>query len=191
MNVPNKLTLLRVVLTFVLMFLLFSKGLLARYLAFITFIVASLTDLYDGRLARRKNLVSDFGKLMDPIADKILVLAAFLAFVEMKIIPAWMVVLIIARELIITSLRLLAITRKTYLAATIGGKHKTLSQIVTIFTILIFLIVKETALRFFSFWSSGLEYWLHWGIVGLMFVTVILTLISGISYLWRNRALFA
>lgn len=190
MNLPNKLTLSRIVLTFVFMFFLFSPGLPARYLAFIIFIVASLTDLYDGRLARKKNLVTDFGKLIDPIADKILVLAAFLAFVEMKIIPAWMVVLVIAREFIITSLRLLAISKKTYLAATIGGKHKMVSQMVTIFAILIFLVVKETALKFFSFWSPSVEYWSRWGIFALMLVTVALTVSSGISYLWRNRALF-
>ncbi len=189
MNLPNKLTLSRIALTFVFMLFLFSQGLAAKYLAFFVFTVASLTDFYDGRIARRKNSVTDFGRLMDPIADKILALAAFLAFVEMKIIPAWMVVLIIAREFIITSLRLLAVSKKTYLSATIGGKHKTLSQMVAIFTILIFLIVKETALKFFTFWNPSVEYWLRWGIFGVMLVTVALTLISGVSYLWRNRSL--
>lgn len=189
MNLPNKLTLLRIVLTFIFMFFLFSQGLIAKYVAFAIFTVASLSDFYDGRIARRRNSVTDFGKLMDPIADKILVLAAFLAFVEMKIIPAWMVVLIIAREFIITSLRLLAVSKKTYLSATIGGKHKTLSQMVAIFTILIFLTVKETALKFFNFWSPTVEYWLRWGIFVLVLVTVALTLTSGISYLWRNRSL--
>ncbi len=191
MNLPNKLTLVRIILTFIFMFFLFSRGLLAKYLAFFVFGLACLTDFYDGRIARKNNIVTDFGKLLDPIADKILVLAAFLAFVEMKIIPAWMVVLVIGRELVITSLRLLAVSKKTYLSATIGGKHKTLSQMVTIFIILIFLIVRETALRFFTFWNPSLEYWLGWGIFVLMLLTVTLTLISGIAYLWRNRSLIA
>lgn len=191
MNLPNKLTLSRIILTFVFMFFLFSRGLIAKYLAFAVFVIACLSDFYDGYIARRKNAITDFGKLMDPIADKILVLAAFLAFVEMKIIPAWMVVVIIAREFIITSLRLLAVSKKTYLSATIGGKHKTLSQMVAIFTILIFLIVRETSLRFFDFWNPAAEYWSRWGIFVLMLVTITLTLISGVSYLWRNRSLIS
>lgn len=189
MNLPNKLSLSRIILTFIFMFFLLSQGLLAKYAAFIVFTLASLTDFYDGRIARKMNAVTDFGKLIDPIADKILVLAAFLAFVEMKIIPAWTVVLIIAREFIITSLRLLAISRKTYLAAAIGGKHKTLSQIAVIFTILIFLIVKETAVKFFTFWNSSIEYWARWGILILMLIVVTLTLVSGVTYLWKNRTL--
>lgn len=189
MNLPNKLSLLRIILTFIFMFFLLSQGLAAKYAAFIVFALAALTDFYDGRIARKMNIVTDFGKLIDPIADKILVLAAFLAFVEMKIIPAWTVVLIIARELVITSLRLLAISKKTYLAAAIGGKHKTVSQIVVIFVILIFLIVKETAVRFFVFWNSSIEYWARWGIFILMLITVTLTLASGITYLWKNRNL--
>lgn len=189
MNLPNKLSVSRIILTFIFMFFLFSSGLLAKYMAFIVFTLAALTDFYDGRIARKMNIVTDFGKLIDPIADKILVLAAFLAFVEMKIIPAWTVVLIIARELIITSLRLLAISKKTYLAAAIGGKHKTLFQIIVIFIILIFLIVKETAVKFFTFWNSGVEYWARWGILILMLITVTLTLVSGVTYLWKNRNL--
>ena len=90
MNLPNKITLSRIVLAFIFMFFLFSQGLMAKYLAFFTFCLASLTDIIDGQIARRRKLENDFGRLMDPIADKILVLAAFLAFVEMKIIPAWM-----------------------------------------------------------------------------------------------------
>src|SRR3989338_1335633 len=111
MNLPNKLTLARIALTFIFLVFLFSKGLLFRYLSLVTFIVALLTDFYDGHIARSRNLVTDFGKLMDPIADKILVLAAFLAFVELQIIPAWMVVLVIVREFVITGMRLLAASK--------------------------------------------------------------------------------
>lgn len=190
MNLPNKLTISRIILTFVFMLFLFSKGILARYLALAIFLAASLTDLCDGRIARKKNLVTDFGRLMDPIADKILILGAFLAFVELNIIPAWMVVLIITRELFITGLRLLATRKKIYLASDRGGKHKTVSQMVAIFSILIFLALKETALRFFTFWNTSIEHWFNHGIFVLMLVTVALTLISGVSYLQKNKQIF-
>ena len=106
MNLPNKITLSRIGLAFVFMFFLLSPGIMAKYLALLTFAIASLTDFLDGYLARKRNLENDFGRLMDPIADKILILVAFLAFVEMKVIPGWMVVIVIFRELIITGLNL-------------------------------------------------------------------------------------
>ena len=97
MNLPNKLTILRRALVAVFMFFLFSHGVLAKSLALVTFLAASFTDFLDGYIAKKNNMVTDFGKLMDPIADKILVIAAFAAFVQMQLIEAWMVVIIIAR----------------------------------------------------------------------------------------------
>lgn len=189
MNLPNKITLSRIVLAFVFMFFLFCRGIAAKYLALFTFIIASLTDLIDGRIARSRGLVNDFGRLMDPVADKVLVLAAFLAFVELKIIPAWMVIIIIFRELLITGLRLNAARRNKVLSASLAGKHKTVSQIVTIITILLFLIFKESAE---TFWSPAWELWSKRGVFYLMLITVILTLSSGLSYLIRNKkVLFA
>ncbi len=189
MNLPNKLTLSRIALAFIFMFLLFCQGITAKYLALFTFCLACLTDFLDGRIARRNKLENDFGRLMDPIADKILILAAFLAFVEMKIIPAWMVIIIIFRELVITGLRISAATRGRVFAASLVGKHKTVSQMVTIISILIFLIIRESAE---GFWSPLKELWFRRGVFYLMLFTVILTLISGLSYLIRNkRILFA
>jgi CDP-diacylglycerol--glycerol-3-phosphate 3-phosphatidyltransferase len=147
-----------------------------------------LTDFYDGYIARKENLVTNFGKIMDPIADKLLVLGAFLAFVQLQVVAAWMVVLIISREILITSLRLFAITKGRFLAAERGGKHKTVSQMVAIFLILTYLIFKETMIQF-STWTDSLEFWCELGIFILMLITVILTLISGLSYLWRNKKL--
>jgi CDP-diacylglycerol--glycerol-3-phosphate 3-phosphatidyltransferase len=170
------------------MLFLFSRGILAKLLALIVFIIASLTDFYDGYFARKHNLITDFGKLMDPIADKLLVLGAFLAFVELRLVPAWMVVLIITRELFITGLRLLAITKDKVISAVSGGKHKTASQMLTIIFILIFVIFKEVAIHN-SLWNSKMQFLLNLGILTLMSVTVILTLTSGISYLWKNRNL--
>lgn len=190
MNLPNKLTISRIVLTFVFMYFLFARWTGARYLAFITFAVACLTDYYDGLIARREKQITNFGKLMDPIADKILVLSAFLAFVELKLIPAWTVVVIVAREVTITGLRIFALGRGTVLQAEEAGKHKTVSQMVAIFTILIFLILKDTA-RFFAFWTGTFERWFLDLIFVLMVVTVVLTLSSGISFLMRNRRMFA
>ena len=138
MNLPNKLTVSRILLTFVFMFLLFSKGAASKLGALVIFIIAAATDYYDGKIARERNEITDFGKFMDPVADKFLTIGAFLAFVEMGLIPAWMIVLIIFRELIITGVRLFAATQGRILAAETAGKHKTVSQMVSIFTILVF-----------------------------------------------------
>ena len=193
MNLPNKLTLARIALTFIFLVFLFSKGLLFRYLSLVTFIVALLTDFYDGHIARSRNLVTDFGKLMDPIADKILVLAAFLAFVELQIIPAWMVVLVIVREFVITGMRLLAASKGIVLPADKSGKHKTASQMVAIFSILSYLAIRDT-MGFLQdtrgsvqFRGSGIEGFFDFAIVILMIVTVSFTLSSGIFYLWSNK----
>lgn len=145
-----------------------------------------MTDLFDGWLARRRNEITDLGKLLDPIADKVLVLAAFLSFVEMRLIWAWMVVIIIIRELLITGLRILAMTKGKVLEAGISGKHKTVSQMFTIFFILLVLIVKEIGVRQ-SFWTANIENITNYGIIVLMFITVALTVSSGFSYLWVNR----
>ena len=102
MTIANQLTLSRILLTFFFMSFLFKESFLYRCLALFIFLIASLTDLYDGRIARRREEVSDFGKLMDPIADKILILSALLAFVELQLVPAWMVILILTREFLIT-----------------------------------------------------------------------------------------
>lgn len=186
MNLPNKITLSRIVLTFVFMFLLFCRGIVAKYLALFIFILASLTDFFDGRIARRKKLENDFGRLMDPIADKILILGAFLAFVEMKIIPAWMVIVIIFRELVITGLRLNAARRGKVLSASLAGKHKTVSQMVAIISILIFLIIKESMQQL---WTGVWETWFRCCVFYLILVTVVFTLISGLSYLIRNKSI--
>ena len=190
MNLPNKLTISRIILTFVFMLLLFSKGVLPKVLALFIFLLASFTDFLDGFLAKKRNEITDFGKLMDPIADKILVLAAFLAFVEMKLIPAWMVVIIIFREVAITGLRVLALTKDRVIPADDGGKHKTVSQIFAVFAILLFLIFREAGMKVFQFWNGGIEAIYKNAIFILMLVTIILTLISGAAYLVKNREIY-
>lgn len=193
MNIANRLTVSRVILTFVFMFFLSFpfKGawvLWSKVLSLLVFIFAALTDYFDGVLAKKKNMVTDFGKLMDPIADKILVLAAFAAFVQIQIIDAWMFVIIISREIIITSLRLFALNKGKVLSAARAGKHKTISQMLVIFLILGFIVLKEAVLTF-STWDPGWEQFFRQGIYILMLLTVALTLYSGLSYLWDNRAI--
>lgn len=184
MNLPNKLTISRIILTFAFMFFIFSRGIGAKLLALIVFIIASWTDYYDGLLARKSGQITNFGKLMDPIADKVLTLAAFLAFVELGLIPAWMVVIIIMRELFITGVRLVAAGRGVVLAAEKGGKHKTISQVVAIFLMLIFLTAKEAAS---GVWNPPLEAWFKRIIFYIMFAVVILTLTSAVSFFRRNE----
>jgi CDP-diacylglycerol--glycerol-3-phosphate 3-phosphatidyltransferase len=190
MNLANKLTISRIVLTFVFMFFLFSKGILFKTLALLVFIIATWTDYLDGFLAKRRNEISDFGRFMDPIADKILVIAAFLAFVEMKLVPAWIVVIIIFREFIITGLRVIALVKGKVIEAEMAGKHKTVSQMLSIYMVLFFIIGKEYGTGMFKFWTPGLEHNLKNVIFSMMVLTAILTLISGISYLVKNKGFF-
>jgi len=186
-NLPNKLTVARIFLTLVFMICLFRDGLATKVAALVVFLAASITDLYDGYLARKLNAITDFGKFMDPIADKVLVLSAFVAFIELELVPAWMVVVIVLREFIVTGLRISALTKKKVLPARGGGKHKTVSQMAAIFIILVFLVLKEVGLRIPDFWSVNAEIYFKNTIFIVMLITTILTLISGISFLYKNR----
>ena len=184
MNLANKLTISRIVLAGIYILFLFVRGLEAKVIALSVFLIACITDYYDGLIARRSASVTNFGKLMDPIADKILILGGFLAFVEMKIIPAWMVIIIIARESVITGIRVLALSQKKVLSAEVAGKHKTVSQIVAVVSILIFLIIRDSGFtfRYIGYYSRCVNI--------LMLITVVMTLLSGISYMIRNKSVF-
>jgi len=171
------------------MFFLFTYWQYGKIAALITFLLASFTDYIDGRIAKSRGLITDFGKFMDPIADKVLILAAFLAFVELKLIPAWCVVIVIFREFIILGLRVLGIIKGHIVAASRAGKHKTVSQVVTVIFILIYLVIRQHA-QATNFWTDNIEAISHNAIFVLMLITVLLTLISGISYLVKNKRLF-
>ena len=204
MNLPNQLTILRIILTVFFVFFIFVPGLTFKVFALVVFSAAALTDWLDGKIAKSRNLITNFGKIMDPIADKILVLGAFLSFIQLQLIPAWTVVVIIGRESAITSLRFFALSKGRVIAASKGGKYKTISQMAAIFIILISLIFKE-AFRIGCSTGQGAVVGLpiaqatsypafdrYAGIVVYlaMLVTVLLTLISGVSYVWDNRMLF-
>jgi len=194
MNLPNKLTVSRFVLTAVFLWALFSPFRYNDTLALFVFSLAGLTDYLDGHLARSRQLITNFGKLMDPLADKVLTCSAFIAFVESSHlnpaapvkVAAWMVIVIVARELAITGLRLLAASKNIVLAAERFGKHKTISQIVTINALLIGDACEEWPAswkNFFAPWVPGFAEVMLW-------ITVALTAMSGAIYLWRNRALY-
>jgi CDP-diacylglycerol--glycerol-3-phosphate 3-phosphatidyltransferase len=192
MNVPNQLTVARFVLTVVFLAVLFS-GIPYHYsLSLILFGIASLTDFYDGKIARRDNLITDFGKLMDPLADKILTGSAFIAFVGLDLMSAWMVIIIVARELAITGLRLLAASKNIVLAAERFGKHKTISQITAILSVLVMISYPGwgTIGQSIFGWHIGGQPWVVSFTILAQWVTVSLTFYSGLVYLWKNREIY-
>src|SRR5688572_14696742 len=143
MNVPNKLTVSRFLLTIAFVIVIYSPVPYHETIAMVLFITAAITDYYDGMIARRDNLITNFGILMDPLVDKILVCSAFIVFVGQQWMPAWMAVVIVARELSVTGLRLLAASKNLVLAAETLGKHKTTAQIVAIISTLILSSYQE------------------------------------------------
>lgn len=171
MNTPNKLTLLRVILVpFFVVFMLCDITAADKYIALVIFIAASLTDTLDGYIARKYNLITDFGKFMDPLADKLLVCSALICLQEVDRLPAWAVIIIIGREFIISGFRLVAADNGIVIAASWWGKSKTISQMLMI----IFMIAD------FGGAFAVLETVLFWA-------ALILTVVSLIDYLWKNR----
>jgi CDP-diacylglycerol--glycerol-3-phosphate 3-phosphatidyltransferase len=171
MNLPTKLSVLRILLTFVIMGLLFVPGWIAKAAALATFLMACLTDWLDGYLAHRWRQVTPVGALLDPIADKVLVLGLFLAFV--------------LREFVITGVRLFAASRGTVLSAAREGKHKTVSQMATIVVVLLVLLIEEVAAP--QTLSVELHQSLRWVVLGFLWATMALTVGSGASFFWRHR----
>lgn len=182
MNTPNKLTFLRILLAFICIGLIIGNTFFSLVLAFLVFIVASFTDLLDGYLARKHKLTSDLGKLLDPIADKILIIGVFCAFLEVGAINAWMVSLIMLREFIITGLRLYGLNKGVVLEAKRFGKHKTFSQVIGACIIFISLIIGK--IYPYSRFTLFLQFRF---IPLLMWYIVIITLFSGVYYFWVNR----
>ncbi len=155
----------------------------------VLFVAASVTDYFDGEIARRRNLMSDFGKLMDPLADKVLMAAAFICLIPEHAIPAWAAIVIISREFLITGLRLLAASKGVVLSAEKIGKHKTVWQMVTIIYFLLLLSLLEFERAGVI---TGLYWWTHayrFGGGALIALALALTLYSGFTYLWKNRTL--
>ena len=171
MNLPNKLTILRVIMIpFFVLALLYNGGenQTLRYVAAAIFIIASLTDMLDGKIARKYNLVTNFGKFMDPLADKLLVCSALICLVELKELPAWMVIVIISREFIISGFRLVASDNGVVIAASYWGKFKTTFQMIAV----VLLIVGIPALSMVT--------------MAVVWIALILTVISLVDYIAKN-----
>lgn len=170
MNLPNKLTVLRILLIPVFMVVLYWDFPGANYAALVIFILASLTDLLDGKIARARNLVTDFGKFADPLADKMLVTAAMLWFVEIGLMPAWALLIVICREFAVSGLRMLASDAGRVIAAGWSGKVKTASTMVCV--VLMFLPIPAVV--------NAVCVW----------VIVLTTLYSGVEYFMKNKDVF-
>ncbi|MBD8916362.1 MAG: CDP-diacylglycerol--glycerol-3-phosphate 3-phosphatidyltransferase [Pseudobutyrivibrio sp.] len=173
MNLPNKLTIFRVILIpfFVIFLLLDASNQTYRYIADAIFIIASLTDMLDGKIARKYNLVTNFGKFMDPLADKLLVSAAMICLIATGQLAAWIVIIIISREFIISGFRLVASDNGIVIAASYWGKFKTVFQM-----LMIIVLIANINLPFFTVLGTILTY-----------VALILTIVSLIDYIAKNK----
>ena len=201
MNLANKLTMGRIIVIPFFILFMFIGNIYTRVVALLIFILAALTDIYDGIVARHREEVTNFGKFIDPLADKLIVSAALISFVQLGelSIPAWMVILVISREFIITGLRSVAASRGTIIPASLSGKFKTTSQMVGIITILLILIVNAVLKNYWHTTPLELQAFLGWkGMLGyildrvpywLMLVVTILTVISGFNYIFKNKQL--
>lgn len=176
MNTPNKLTIARMIIVpFLVIFLLTGWGGEAnRYISLTLFVVASVTDWFDGYLARKNNLVTNFGKFMDPLADKLLVCSAMICMIDLKRLPAWFVIIIIAREFIISGFRLIAAENGIVIAANYWGKFKTAFQMIMIILLIlhfdgIFVILEQI----------------------FIWLSLALTILSLITYIWQNRTVLS
>ena len=187
MNLPNKLTLLRVLMIPLFLVLLYFQSWPHHWLAaLVVFALASITDALDGNIARSRGLVTDFGKFMDPLADKLLVTAALMGFVDLLRVPGWVVFLIVARELTVTGLRTIAADKGVVIAADKWGKVKTVSQMVWI----CYGLLMGWVITAFSI-PGGAAAALHLAFQLGMAVVLCATLLSGANYLWKNRDLFS
>jgi CDP-diacylglycerol--glycerol-3-phosphate 3-phosphatidyltransferase len=187
MNWANRLTLSRLLLTVAFVAALDSSWQYARTSALVIFLIAGLTDFIDGEIARRYAWVTNFGKLMDPLVDKIMMAAAFISLVPLKAVPAWAATTVVARDFLITGLRLMASAKGRVLPAERLGKQKTSWQVITIIFFLGLLSIAE--LRHTNERST---WWFRaWHDAGpvLVWITVALTIYSGLAYVWQHREL--
>ena len=189
MNTPNKLTLSRIILSPIFMVFFLMDNVYCRVLSLVIFTFAALTDLWDGHLARKYGIVTSFGKFMDPLADKILTTTAFVSFLALGAVEAWMIMLIIIREFFITGLRSLAAYQGLVISPTMSAKFKTVLQMVTIVVILLHINLKTIfvasgySAAFFE--STLVLQILDW----MVLVTTVITVLTGIDYLIKNASI--
>lgn len=184
MNLPNQLTLGRLVICALMVICMEIEARWTGTVALLLFILASLTDWLDGEIARRCHLITDLGKLLDPLADKILISAAYIGLVSNDLAPAWIVICIIAREFLITGLRTLAAAKGIILAAEKLGKHKTITQIAAVIGGMIILALQDLGVAL-----PGGFVWFQWLYQALLMAALLVTIWSGLAYFWKNRQL--
>ncbi len=182
MNTPNKLTILRMLLIpFFVVFLTLTQIPLSYLWALLVFVIASITDALDGHIARKYNLITDFGKFLDPIADKLLVVSALLCFVKLNHISAVVVIVIVAREFLVSSLRLVAVGGGKVIAASIWGKMKTVTQMVAIITVMFLqFLIQINVIPQNAAWVYPVNEILMW-------ISALFTVVSGMQYLIANK----
>ena len=182
MNLPNKLTLGRII---AVPFFIAAYMTGHFYIAIVLFILASLTDLLDGKIARKYGLVTNFGKIMDPLADKVLVYSAFCLFVGDHIMPAWMLIVILAREFAIAGMRTVAASEGIVIAADMSGKIKTVLQMFAVPLLLI--VVSRMAVSYVPAWYPPVRFLAY----GLLWASLVMTVVSGVSYIYKNKQVFS
>jgi CDP-diacylglycerol--glycerol-3-phosphate 3-phosphatidyltransferase len=190
-NLANRITTFRIFLSLIFIVLLCFKGAIFSLAALLVFSLAGFTDFLDGYIAKRLEAETDFGRIADPIADKILTLSAFIAFALKGIAPFWMVAVIVLREVAVTGFRLFAVSKGRVLPAGAGGKYKTVSQICVIIFILIFSFLRGLDAEYFDIMDNALEAFLAGISYLLMLITTALTAVTGISVIWKNGGILS
>jgi CDP-diacylglycerol--glycerol-3-phosphate 3-phosphatidyltransferase len=195
-KLPNRITMLRIFLMIGFIPAILAENMIMNYVALLLFALAAISDFFDGYLARKYNVISNFGKVMDPLADKIMVLSALLCFIQLNVVPAWMVIIIIGRDFFLSGIRILAAQQGTIIVASKTAKIKTVVEIVAIIAMLILIITSRTLLYLDIdageiggiasrvYMLKFIPYW-------LMFITAMTALVSGLEYFFKNKKVFS
>lgn len=196
-KIPNRLTIFRMIIIIIFIPVVLMDKMITSYIALFLFIIAGITDWLDGYIARKYNIISYWGKIMDPLADKIMVMSALICFVQLNIVPAWMVIIIIAREFLISGIRIMAAKDGDIIAASTLGKAKTITEIVVIIVILVLLAIINTLehLSISTDKVSIMEFQVRQVLLRLipywlMFIVAVIALVSGLEYYFKNIKFF-
>jgi CDP-diacylglycerol---glycerol-3-phosphate 3-phosphatidyltransferase len=201
-KLPNRITIFRMCIIILFIPAILASNIVFNYIALFLFAVASISDWLDGHLARKWNIVSVFGKVMDPLADKILVVSTLLCFVQMNLVPAWMVVIIIGREFMVSGIRMMAAQDGKIIMASSLGKAKTMIEMTAITTVLLLKVIQDTIeyynesqtweqiLMKLGNWGDHLVQFVYYAPYWLMFAAAVMSLISGLDYFLKNKSIF-
>ena len=201
-KLPNRITMFRMLIIILFIPSLLAENIVFNYVALFLFAIAAISDWVDGYLARKWKIVSNFGKVMDPLADKILVVSTLLCFVQLGVVPAWMVVIIIGREFMISGIRMMAAQGGNIIQASNLGKLKTVVEMTAITTVLLLKVIQDTIeyynekqsweqiiMRLGS-WGDTLVQFTYGAPYWLMFAAAAMSLISGLDYFFKNKSIF-